>query len=61
MVDFSRYPHKVVPVNIQESEIEIVTSYKYLGVYLNKLDWSVNTVQVYKKGQIRIHLNKGAA
>ncbi len=56
MVDFSRYPHKVVPVNIQESEIEIV---KYLGVYLNKLDWSVNTVQVYKKGQIRIHLNKG--
>ncbi len=51
----------MVPVNIQESEIEIVTSYKYLGVYLNKLDWSVNTVQVYKKGQIRIHLNKGAA
>ncbi len=25
VVDFSRYPHKVVPVNIQESEIEIVT------------------------------------
>jgi hypothetical protein len=57
VVDFSRYPHKVVPVNIQESEIEIVTSYKYLGVYLNnKLDWSDNTVQVYKKGQSRIHL-----
>ncbi len=57
VVDFSRYPHKVVPVNIQESEIEIVTSYKYLGVYFNnKLDWSDNTVQVYKKGQNRIHL-----
>ncbi len=41
-----------MPVNIQESEIEIVTSYKYLGVYFNnKLDWSDNTVQVYKKGQ----------
>ncbi len=57
VVDFSRYPHKVVPVNIQESEIEIVISYKYLGVYFNnKLDWSDNTVQVYKKGQSRIHL-----
>ncbi len=30
VVDLSRYPHKVVPVNIQESEIEIVTSYKHI-------------------------------
>ena len=30
----------------------MVPSYKYLGVYLdNKLDWSLNTDAVYKKGQ----------
>ncbi|KAI4896805.1 hypothetical protein NFI96_008135 [Prochilodus magdalenae] len=38
-------------------DIEIVDSYKYLGVHLNnKLDWSVNTTALYKKGQSRLYL-----
>ena len=33
----------------------MVTTYKYLGVHLdNKLDWSVNTDALYKKGQSRL-------
>lgn len=57
VVDFSSFPQQVVPVKIRESEVEIVKTYKYLGVYLNnKLNWSDNTMHVYKKGQSRIHL-----
>ncbi|XP_054642346.1 alpha-1,3-mannosyl-glycoprotein 4-beta-N-acetylglucosaminyltransferase A isoform X3 [Dunckerocampus dactyliophorus] len=45
------------PVNIQGADIELVDSYKFLGVHLNnKLDWSVNTHALYKKGQSRLHL-----
>ncbi|KAM9317524.1 uncharacterized protein KZ484_021968 [Pholidichthys leucotaenia] len=45
------------PVNIQGTDIEMVTSYKYLGVHLNnKLDWSHNTDALYKKGQCRLFL-----
>ena len=45
------------PVNIQGMDIEMVTSYKYLGVHLNnKLDWTDNTAALYKKGQSRLYL-----
>ena len=58
VVDFRR--HKAAPpspVNIQGTDIEIVDSYKYLGVHLNKnLDWTANTQALYKKGQSRLHL-----
>ncbi|XP_073671404.1 uncharacterized protein [Paramisgurnus dabryanus] len=50
VVDFGRHSYHAMPVNLYESDIEIVTSYKYLGIYLNnKLDWSDNTTQIYKK------------
>ena len=36
--------------------MDLVQSYKYLGVHLdNKLDWSGNTGAVYKKGQSRLY------
>ena len=39
------------------ARIEIVRSYKYLGVHLNnKLDWSVHSAALYKKGQSRFFL-----
>ena len=57
VVDFRRRKVPPSPVNIQGTDIEIVDSYKYLGVHLNKnLDWTVNTQAVYKKGQSRLHL-----
>ena len=58
VVDFRR--HKLpppTPVNIQGTDIEIVESYKYLGVHLNnKLDWSDNSNALYKKGHSRLFL-----
>ena len=58
VVDFRRRgtPH-TAPVNIQGLDIEMVESYRFLGVHLsNKLDWSHNTDVLYKKGQSRLHL-----
>lgn len=41
-----------IPVNIQGMDIEIVDSFKYLGVHLiNKLDWTNNTKQYLHWGQ----------
>ena len=58
VVDFRKSKHSPpVPVNIQGMDIEIVKSYKYLGVHLNnKLDWTDNTAALYRKGQSRLHL-----
>ena len=38
-------------------DIEMVTSYKYLGVHLNnKLDWTDHTAATYKNVQSRLYL-----
>ena len=43
--------------NIEGTDIEMVTSYKYLGVHMNnKLDWTDHTAAIYKQGQSRLHL-----
>ncbi|KAM9385761.1 uncharacterized protein fndc7b [Pholidichthys leucotaenia] len=53
VVDFRRKPSTTAPVNIHGLDIEVVDSYKFLGVLLNyKLDWSDNSQAPYKKGQI---------
>ena len=57
VVDFRRRTVPPTPVNIQGMDIEMVTSYKYLGVHLNnKLDWSLNSAALYRKGQSRLQL-----
>ncbi|KAI4876067.1 hypothetical protein NFI96_010445 [Prochilodus magdalenae] len=44
------------PVTIDGEEVEVVGTYKYLGVHLdNKLDWSSNTCAVFKRGQSRLY------
>ncbi|KAI4894837.1 hypothetical protein NFI96_004578 [Prochilodus magdalenae] len=59
VVDFRRCRHPPPLVNIRGMDIERVDSYKYLGVHLNnKLDWSVNTTALHKKGQSRLYLLK---
>lgn len=55
IIDFRRFKPPLQPVNTGGVDIEVVPSYKYLGVYLdNKLDWSLNTDALYKKGQSRL-------
>lgn len=58
VIDFRRRKTpQTAPVNIQGLDIEMVETYRYLGVHLNnKLDWSHNTDVLYKKGQSRLHL-----
>ena len=44
VVDFRRHKQPCTQVNILGTDIEMVTSYKYLGVHLNnKLDWTDHT------------------
>lgn len=57
VIDFRRRPTPHSPVNIQGENIEVVESFKYLGVHINnKLDWSHNTQALYKKSLSRLHL-----
>ena len=45
----------MLPVCIGGVDIEVVQTYKYLGVHLDhKLDWAANTEAIYKKGQSRL-------
>ncbi|XP_078810605.1 uncharacterized protein LOC144994967 [Oryzias latipes] len=57
ILDFKRSSPSQSPVNIQGSDIEVVDTFKYLGVHLNnRLDWSNNTDALYRRGQSGIHL-----
>lgn len=50
IVDFHRVRPLLQPVNIKGEDVEVVQTYKYLGVHLdNKLDWSTNTDELYKR------------
>ncbi|KAI3351544.1 hypothetical protein L3Q82_020227 [Scortum barcoo] len=52
VVDFRKQRTHLNSVAIRGTEVDIVDSYKYLGVHLdNKLDWTINTDAIYKKGQ----------
>lgn len=55
IIHFRRSKPPLQPVNTCGVDIEVVPSYKYLGVHLdNKLDWSLNTDALYKKGHSRL-------
>jgi len=55
VVDFRRNKSPPTPITIQGVDIEMVDSYKFLGVHLNnKLDWTDNTEALYRKGQSRL-------
>ena len=53
VVDFRRSKSPPLPVYINGEEVEMVDTYKFLGVHLNnKLDWSNNTEALYRKGVV---------
>ncbi|KAI4873031.1 hypothetical protein NFI96_008738 [Prochilodus magdalenae] len=55
-IDFRRSRPSQQPISINGVDVEVVRSYRYLGVHLDeRLDWSVNTDIVYKKAQSRLY------
>src|SRR4029434_2244387 len=56
VVDFRRSQPPLLPVSIGGVSVEVVNTYKYLGVHLDsKLDWSANIDAIFKKGQSRLY------
>ena len=57
VVDFRRRIQPApAPTDIQDAEVEVVFSHRYLGVQLdNKLDWRIHVDTVCKKGQSRLY------
>ena len=56
VVDFRRTRVHPVPVAVKGDCVEVVHTYKYLGVQLDdKLDWTVNTDALCRKGQSRLY------
>ena len=55
VIDFRKKKAMATPIFIKGSQVEIVPSYKYLGVHLDKdLNWKENTNAVVKKAQSRM-------
>src|SRR4029434_8320825 len=55
-INFRRSHPPLLPVSIKEVSVEVLNTYKYLGVHLdNKLDWSANIDAIYKKDQSRLY------
>ena len=56
VIDCRTKSNTIHPVHVDTTEIEQVTSYKYLGTHFDyKLSWKANTDAVYKKGQQRLY------
>ena len=56
VIDFRTKSHTMLPVYIDNNEIDQVNTYKYLGTYIDsKLAWKENTQAIYKKGQQRLY------
>ena len=59
IIDFRKNKPPHTPIQIKGEEVEIVSSYKYLGSTLdNKLGWAENTAALVKKGHQRLHFLK---
>ena len=55
-IDFRKSEHTTNKTIIHDQEVEIVSSYKYLGTVFDcNLNWNANTEAVVKKGQQRIY------
>ena len=55
IIDFRLIKAPFTPVLIKGEEIEVVPSYKYLGVLVDsKLDWRENSSAMFKKAQSRL-------
>lgn len=55
IIDFRKKRNVPAPTLINDHPVEVVSSYKYLGVHLDeKLDWKTNSATIFKKAQSRL-------
>ena len=55
VIDFRKKKEKIIPISISGEDVEIVSTYKYLGVVIdNKLNWGQHIDKVFKKTQSRL-------
>ena len=55
IVDFRKNPGNIIPLTINNSEVEIVDSFKYLGVHISSdFKWETNVDSIVKKSQQRL-------
>ena len=55
IIDYRKNKFSVNPIKIQDQEVEIVDTYKYLGVVIdNRLNWAPHVDKVLKKTQSRL-------
>ena len=55
-MDFRRKKPQLQPVSIEGVDVEVVRTYKYLGLQLDDtLDWTANLDAVQRKGQSRLY------
>lgn len=46
----------VIPLTIQGEEVQVVSDYMYMGVYLdNKAYWTTNATAIYKRAQGKLY------
>ena len=56
VVDFRRKKPHLQPVSIEGVDVEVVRTYKYLGLQLDdRLDWTANMDTLHRKGQSRLY------
>ncbi|KAI4872918.1 hypothetical protein NFI96_005300 [Prochilodus magdalenae] len=56
IVNFRRGRHAPLPLHVGGSAVEVVSSYRYLGVHLsNNLTWSNNTSSLVRKAHQRLY------
>ena len=54
-MDFRKNPSEIIPLAINGTEVERVTFFKFLGVYLSAdMKWETNTDFIIKKAQQRL-------
>lgn len=56
VIDFGKSRPPPQTLAIEGADVEIVGTYRYLGVWLDdKMDWANNTDHLYRKGQSRMY------
>ena len=56
VIDFRRNKSQITPLYINNTEVEQISSFKFLGTFIsNDLNWTTNCTSILKKAKQRIY------